>query len=75
MTPTTTTKTKKLPKLTKAERLALLQKHVEIAGSVVSFARDVVIRERRTVHRWLDGDKIPNVVVDWMQRNPNGRAA
>lgn len=59
---------------TRAETVALLSERIDESGlSVSAFARDVLLREPRTVFRWLAGDaKIPNLVADWlMQPTPH----
>lgn len=50
----------------------LEQRIVESGLTVRQFALEVVLREPRTVGRWLDGTSpIPDVVVRWLE----GRAA
>lgn len=43
----------------------LLRAAIEASGlSARRFAREVLIRDERTVRRWLAGDAIPEVVVE-----------
>ena len=53
---------------TRAEEIALLRSVIERSGlSVRSFARDVLIREDRTIFRWLKGEApIPKLVVQFL---------
>ncbi len=53
---------------TRTEEIALLRSTIERSGgSVRSFARDVLIREERTVFRWLKGDiPIPKRVLEFL---------
>ena len=56
-----------------ADKLRVLIKHSGL--SVSAFARVVVMREPRTVRRWLSGESpIPVVVQAWMDANtqPSG---
>ncbi len=54
---------------TSTEQIALLRAAIERSGlSVSAFARDRLIREGRTVRRWLAGDSpIPQMVLDWLE--------
>ncbi len=54
---------------TNTEAVKLLQKRIEESGLKTStFALDVLIREPRTIRRWLRGDSpIPNRVKEWLQ--------
>lgn len=49
--------------------VAQLRTLIERSGlSASAFARDVLIREPRTIRRWLAGDSpIPTVVVEWIE--------
>jgi hypothetical protein len=53
-----------------ASTVAQLRTLIERSGlSASAFARDVLIREPRTIRRWLAGDSpIPTVVVAWVKR-------
>jgi hypothetical protein len=57
---------------TRSEEAALLSRRIEESGvSVNAFATDVLLREPRTVFRWLSGESpIPNRVRDWLT-NPS----
>lgn len=54
---------------TRAEQIALLRSRIEASGlSIRRFAREVLLREPRTVQRWLAGDSpIPRMVLDWLE--------
>lgn len=54
--------------LTAAEYRELLRGRIEASGlSVRKFARTVLIREERTIWRWLnDNSPIPHVVKEWL---------
>ena len=54
---------------TKAEQIQLLEETIEASGlSVTEFAERVLVRESRTVRRWLTGDSpIPKKVQDWLE--------
>lgn len=54
---------------TRSEERELLEQRIEESGLRTSaFARDVLIREPRTVRRWLAGDSpIPNRVKEWLE--------
>ena len=54
---------------TSTEEIELLEQRIEESGLKTGpFARDVLIREPRTVRRWLAGDSpIPNRVKEWLQ--------
>lgn len=54
---------------TRNEERELLEQRIEESGLKTSaFARDVLIREPRTVRRWLAGDSpIPNRVKEWLE--------
>lgn len=51
------------------ERIELLEQRIEESGlKTGAFARDLLIREPRTVRRWLAGESpIPNRVLEWLQ--------
>ncbi len=51
------------------EAMVLLGKRIEESGlRTGTFARDVLIREPRTIRRWLDGSSpIPKRVREWLQ--------
>lgn len=53
---------------TRAEQARLLRQRVEESGlSGVQFAERVLLRDRRTVQRWIAGESpIPAVVLDWL---------
>ena len=53
----------------RTEAVKLLQKRIAESGlSSGTFASDVLIREPRTIRRWLTGDSpIPNRVREWLQ--------
>ncbi len=57
---------------TAVENQALLAAAIERSGlSVGAFAREVVIRDPRTVRKWLSGDtEIPHAVMEWLARGP-----
>ncbi len=46
-----------------------LRKAIKASGLTIDrFARDVVLREVRTVYRWLSGDSpVPRVVADYLE--------
>lgn len=47
----------------------LLRKRIDESGlSARRYATEVLIRDERTVRRWLEGDRIPNVVMDFLRR-------
>ncbi len=54
---------------TMEEAVDLLRLRIEESGlSAGEFARDVLIRDPRTVRRWASGDgPIPRLVVEWLQ--------
>jgi hypothetical protein len=54
---------------TRAEQAALLRSRIEASGlSATRFAREVLLREDRTVRRWLSGESpIPNIVAAWLE--------
>lgn len=54
--------------MTRAEQIALLRSRIEASGlSVRRFAREVLLRDERTVQRWLAGDNpIPALVLAWL---------
>ena len=55
--------------MTRAEQVALLERRIsESKLSVRRFARAVLLREERTIYRWLAGDSpIPERVVAWLE--------
>ncbi len=55
---------------TRAEGVALLTRRIEESGlSASRFARDVLIRDPRTVRRWFSGDgPIPRRVLEWLEQ-------
>ena len=59
---------------TRAETVALLRAAIVRSGlSASRYARDVLVRDPRTVRRWLKGDSpIPQRVVDFLHE---GKAA
>lgn len=54
--------------MTRAEQVALLRSRIEASGlSVGRFAREVLLREPRTVQRWLAMENpIPQLVIEWL---------
>jgi len=54
--------------LTRAESVALLRSRIDESGlSARQFAIRVMIREPRTIQRWLAGDSpIPRQVIRWL---------
>lgn len=52
----------------KAARIKLLQRAIELSGlSARQFATQVLIRDERTVRKWLHGDsEVPDVVRDFL---------
>ena len=52
---------------------AELKRRIEVAKSsgigITKFARNTLIRDPSTVHRWLRGGKITDVVCDWLLGN------
>ncbi len=54
---------------TREEGAALLERRLEESGlSTERFATDVMIRQARTVRRWLDrSSPLPGVVLEWLQ--------
>jgi hypothetical protein len=55
--------------LTNDERIALLREAIQKSGlSARRYATTVLLRDERTVRRWLAGpDRIPDVVVDFLR--------
>ena len=55
---------------TRTEQIQLLRDRIEDSGlSVRRFALEILLREDRTVRRWLAGDSpIPRVVLEWLDR-------
>jgi len=55
---------------TQAERIDLLRSRIEASGlSSKRFAVEVLLREDRTIRRWLDGKSpIPKVVLQWLKQ-------
>ena len=55
---------------THAEAVALLRAAIQASGlSVNEYARSILIREPRTVARWLSGEQpIPAAVLDFLER-------
>jgi len=55
--------------LTRTEQIALLRSRIEASGlSARRFARKVLLRDERTVQRWLAGDNpIPALVLEWLK--------
>ena len=53
---------------TRTELVALLRAAIKASGlSASAYARDVLVRDPRTVRRWLKGDSpIPQSVVDFL---------
>lgn len=53
---------------TQKERIDLLKQRIEESGlSSTAFAEDVLLRDSRTIRRWLSGDSpIPAQVMDWL---------
>jgi hypothetical protein len=51
-----------------AARIALLKKAIELSGlSARQFAVQVLIRDERTIRKWLRGDsEVPDVVRDFL---------
>lgn len=56
--------------VSRSEEIALLRAAIDRSGlSVTAFARTVLVRDIRTVQRWLSGDRqIPKAVLDLLQR-------
>ncbi len=54
---------------TSTERIDLLERRIDESGlKTGAFAREVLVREPRTVRRWLTGESpIPNRVLQWLQ--------
>lgn len=57
---------------TRTEEIALLERRIKESGLETGpFARDVLIREPRTVRRWLDSSSpIPKRVLEWLRDPP-----
>lgn len=55
---------------TQAERVNLLRKAIKASGlSSRRYAETVMIREPRTVRRWLTGESpIPDAVIRWLMK-------
>lgn len=56
-----------MPTVDRAEPEITALVHKALAASGMSrtrFAREVVVRDERTVRRWLDGGPVPDVVID-----------
>ena len=53
---------------TRVMQIDLLQQCIEASGlSARRFAVEVLLRDERTIRRWLSGDSpIPRVVLDWL---------
>lgn len=54
---------------TRAEEIALLERRIDESGlSIRAFAREVLLRDDRTLRRWLAGDNpIPQIVMDFLE--------
>ena len=54
---------------TRAEWIELLSRRIDESGLTVrQFAQEVLLRDRRTVERWLaDENPIPQIVKDWLE--------
>lgn len=54
-----------------AAALALLRELLKSSGmSASAYARDVLVRDPRTLRRWLNGDgAIPRTVIDFLTRS------
>lgn len=53
--------------------LRLLKRRIRESGlSTRRFAEDRVVRDERTVRRWLAGSKVPQVVQRWLEEPPEG---
>ncbi len=51
-----------------SEDNALLRQRIDESGlSIRRFAVEVMLREPRTIWRWLAGSPIPGVVQDWLR--------
>lgn len=52
-----------------SEPVELLRTAIERSGlSARAFAKDILLRDERTVRRWLAGDSpIPQAVIDWLR--------
>ena len=53
---------------TQTEAIGLLERRIKEAGmSTSKFAEKVLLRDGRTVRRWLSGESpIPHAVMDWL---------
>jgi hypothetical protein len=53
---------------TQTERIALLKQRIEESGlSSTRFAENVLLRDSRTIRRWIAGESpIPAQVMDWL---------
>lgn len=56
--------------LTEAEKVRLLQRRIEQSGlSARKFAEQVLLRDERTVRRWISGaSPIPQIVLDFLDQ-------
>ncbi len=54
---------------TRTEQIELLGRRISESGlSARRFAVEVLLRDERTIRRWLSGDSpIPRVVLDWLE--------
>lgn len=57
------------PEQVREEDITLLRQRISESGlSARRFAREVLLREERTVHRWIAGDApIPRLVLQWLR--------
>lgn len=57
---------------TRTEQIEALRRAIAASGlSMSDYARTVLIREPRTVRRWITGDSpIPQAVLDYLGRQP-----
>lgn len=53
---------------TQKEAIELLEARIDASGlSTSKFAERVLLRDGRTVRRWLSGESpIPNIVMEWL---------
>lgn len=55
---------------TRREDANLLQRRIEESGlSARRFAYEVLLRDERTIRRWIAGDApIPQIVMEWLEK-------
>ncbi len=63
-------------KRTTAGLVALLKRRIRESGlTQQDFAEQLMVRDERTVRRWLGGSKIPDVARRWLEQPPGPKTA